>query len=451
MKNGDNSTTLRAIKGSAEARCLAILLFLVFSGALAYAFYFHIPPQVDARAYDAIGWNLASGHGYRGGLTGPLDQDQSIGRLGPGYEFFLAALFWLFGHSYPAVWIAQALLHTASAGLVYLLARRLIPGERGMVFRFLSTAVFGFHLDLLQMAAMLMTETLYIFLMMVAVYCAVSYLSRPRMATALLTAILLALAILTRASAVVLLAVFALALLWRKSWKTLLIVLFLQIILIGPWTWRNYRVYHSFILTTAAGGYDLWVGNNPASNGELQPTPEITSYLQDHGYVATNQKGIEEVEQFIVSQPLTFLRLQIVKTVKYFSLIRTSAWWSNLNGLSREITLVLSSGFTFVLMLFGILGAWLAWREKIDQARWLVLFAAATPISVISIVVETRYRYPLYPFLGVFAALALGRIVRKETSLKGLLWVGGALIANSLVDVAGSLPLIIERLHVLFG
>lgn len=451
MKNGDNSTTLRAIKGSGEARCLAVLLFLVFSGALAYAFYFHIPPQVDARAYDAIGWNLATGNGYRGGLTGPLDQDQSIGRLGPGYEFFLGLLFWLFGHSYPAVWVTQAMVHTASASLVFLLTKRLIPGERERVFRLFSTAVFGFHPDLIQMVAMLMTETLYIFLVISAVYCILSYLSRPRVEAAILAATILALAILTRPSALVLLGIFAVALVWRKSLKTLVVVLLIQLVLIGPWTWRNYRLYHSFVLTTAAGGYDLWVGNNPSSNGELQPTPEITSYLQAQGFIATDKKGIGEVERFAIEQPWPFFRLQVVKTIKYFSLIRTSAWWSNLNGLSREITLVLSSGFSLVLFLFGILGAFLGWRDKLGQARWLVLFAAATPASVIPIVVETRYRYPLYPFLAVFAVLALTRIARKETSAKGLIWVGGALLINSLIDVIGSLPTILERLHVLLG
>jgi len=434
-----------------EAQILAMILFLVFASVLAYSFYFQIPPQVDARAYDVIGWSLATGNGYRGGFAGPVAQDQTIGRVGPGYEFFLGALFWLLGHSYPAVWVIQALLHTASATLVFLLAKKLIPGERESVFRLFSVAVFGFHPDLIQMAAMLMTETLFIFLMLASVYCVLSYLSRPRVEAAIPAATILALAILTRPTALVLLGIFAVALIWRRSLKTLLVVLLIQVVLIGPWTLRNYRLYHSFVLTTAAGGYDLWVGNNPSSNGELQPTQEITSYLVEQGYIATDQKGIGEVERFALDQPGSFLRLQIVKTIKYFSLIRTSAWWSNLNGLSREVTLVLSSGFSFVLFLLGILGAFLAWRDKQGQARWLLLFAAATPASVIPIVVETRYRYPLYPFLAVLAGLALSRIARKEASAKGLIWVGGALLVNSLIDVIGSLPTILERLHVLLG
>lgn len=335
--------------------------------------------------------------------------------------------------------------------MVFLLAKKLIPGERESVFRLFSVAVFGFHPDLIQMAAMLMTETLFIFLMLASVYCVLSYLSRPRVEAAIPAATILALAILTRPTALVLLGIFAVALIWRRSLKTLLVVLLIQVVLIGPWTLRNYRLYHSFVLTTAAGGYDLWVGNNPSSNGELQPTQEITSYLVEQGYIATDQKGIGEVEQFAIDQPGSFLRLQIVKTIKYFSLIRTSAWWSNLNGLSREVTLVLSSGFSFVLFLLGILGAFLAWRDKQGQARWLLLFAAATPASVIPIVVETRYRYPLYPFLAVLAGLALSRIARKEASAKGLIWVGGALLVNSLIDVIGSLPTILERLHVLLG
>ncbi|KKS14599.1 MAG: Glycosyl transferase, group 1 family protein [Parcubacteria group bacterium GW2011_GWB1_41_6] len=51
-----------------------LIIVLSFIIPLAYSFYFRIHPSVDARAYDNIAYNLASGRGYRESLDIPLDK-----------------------------------------------------------------------------------------------------------------------------------------------------------------------------------------------------------------------------------------------------------------------------------------------------------------------------------------------------------------------------------------
>lgn len=69
-------------------RLLAFLFLGSFIFSLGYAFYSRIPPAVDAKAYDAIAWNLAQGYGYKENRDLAYEKDYALGRAGPGYEFF---------------------------------------------------------------------------------------------------------------------------------------------------------------------------------------------------------------------------------------------------------------------------------------------------------------------------------------------------------------------------
>ena len=104
-----------------EKKILIFLMLGVFFVALLYSLYFHIEPSVDARAYDKIAWNMVQGNGYKEQANLSYDEDIAILRVGPGYEFFLAGIYWLFGHHIWIVWIINALLTAFSAFFVFLI------------------------------------------------------------------------------------------------------------------------------------------------------------------------------------------------------------------------------------------------------------------------------------------------------------------------------------------
>src|SRR3990167_4640969 len=85
--------------------------------SLSYSFYYRVPLYVDARAYDEIAQNIAKGIGYRESPDLAIEQDHSIMRVGPGYEFFLASVYKIFGHHIEIIWILQALFQAASVWL----------------------------------------------------------------------------------------------------------------------------------------------------------------------------------------------------------------------------------------------------------------------------------------------------------------------------------------------
>jgi hypothetical protein len=89
--------------------------------------HFKIVPQVDARTYEQIAMNIASGAGYLIDASKTSAEDGAIGSVGPVYELFLAFFFWLFGHILAVVWFAQSLLYVGTGFFLFRIAQRLFP------------------------------------------------------------------------------------------------------------------------------------------------------------------------------------------------------------------------------------------------------------------------------------------------------------------------------------
>jgi hypothetical protein len=431
---------------------LSLLLLLVLVCSLAYAFGFHITPMVDARWYDTIGWNLAQGKGFRLSADTTLADDPAIAIVGPGYAYFLAGIYRLFGHSLETVWIIQSLLHTLNAFLVFLLARKVLPESQGRPgFALLAAAVYGLNPDLIQIAAMLFTETLYITLLLLASLGMAVFVTSPTAKAALGTAALLGCAILTRPIALIPLAVFLGILVIKRRGVLIPAALLVVALFIAPWTARNCSVYGRCVLLTAAGGYDLWVGNNPDSGGEQLVTREINDYKAQRGTLETDRHGTEEYFKFLFSTPIDFIKLQLVKTAKFFSALRTSAWWFHLSGIARGLTFLISAPFYIYYLVLGGAGLYSALRKGPAAARIISLLALAVPAIVIPITVTSRMRYPMYPFLAILSVLAILRWREGELRPRSFILTAGLVAAATVADIFISAPQIPGRLLQLFS
>ena len=146
-----------------ENKLLFGILALSFIFSLGYSFFYKIEPVVDARAYDQIAQNILAGRGFVEDSSKDILFDHAIVRAGPAYEYFLAFIYRLFGLHLEAVWIIQAILHALTAYLIFLVCR-LVFKENSAKIGLLAAAFIGFHPDLIEISAMLMTETFYIFL-----------------------------------------------------------------------------------------------------------------------------------------------------------------------------------------------------------------------------------------------------------------------------------------------
>ncbi len=396
-------------------KALAIILFLALVLPLAYAFLYRIPPVVDAQAYDRIAVNLVAGFGFKEDRTQSYEFDTAIIRAGPGYEFFLAGVYSVFGHYYEAVWVIQALLHAFSALLLFFICRKLFS-EKGELIGLIAAGLFGFHPDLIEISAMLMTETLYLFLIILTVYLFVLAHERPEnSALSGAFGLVSGFAILTRPPVILFIPVILFAYYRLKRYRSAIWFIAGLALPIVPWVVRNYLIYHQIILTTLIGEYNLWVGNTLLANGGqisggFNP---LTTYTETHGFFGLKAKASAEFWSFILGYPLVFIKLCLVRFVRYFSLIRPMGFWFYQTGLKQAVFILSSVLATIVLFITGFSGLVAGLRERRPLLWYLFIFALISPAVLIPTVVQSRYRFQVYPFLALGGAYLLAMAWKK--------------------------------------
>ena len=418
------------------------LIAVVISMAL--SFHWQFPPRVDAGAYDAIAWNFAQGLGYieDAGNTAHPELDDGIVRVGPGYQFFLAGVYTLFGHHVWIVWILQAILHAISVLLVFRIAGLLFPVYKSLPL--LAAILFGFSPDILFMTTMLLTETLFLCVLLASLYVTLVFFKNSGWGSLISMGLLWGSAILIRPVALLPFLLILGILSVRKEFSRVAIFAALVILLVAPWSFSMSHRYGAFILTTTAGGYDLWVGNNPDATGGFDKTPEIQTFRNTHHSVEADRVGKEKYFAFIGEHPIQFIELQVRKTALYFSLLRPTGNWLDLQffPVDRAILALFSAVWTAVLFGLGIAGliALAVSSGAGLHARFFVACAVLQPIAVIPIIVATRYRYALFPFLALAGAYMVMRIresaVYDRVVRSAIMGAGVFLFVATCYDVA---------------
>ncbi len=229
-------------------------------------------------------------------------------------------------------------------------------------------------------------------------------------------------------------------------------VLGLALVLV-PVATRNLAVGGGFYLTTAQFGPNLFIGNNPRADGTYMSlrfgrgSPEYER--EDATELAEQAEGRRltpaEVSRYWTQRALAFMRSQPAAWLallgrKVMLLCNASemldtesqdthADWSTLLRAGARIW---HFGLLVPLAVFGV---WATWSER---ARIWILYAmpAAYAASVVMFYVFARYRYPLVPFIVLFASAGLVAAPRllRTTPRHRLLAVGVAVAAAALVS-----------------
>ncbi|PIR88895.1 MAG: hypothetical protein COU07_03290 [Candidatus Harrisonbacteria bacterium CG10_big_fil_rev_8_21_14_0_10_40_38] len=441
---------LKKISNWIEKNEKLILSFIISGSILSsiiYSFSFRIEPTVDAKAYDNIAWDIAQGSGY--------DENSAIGRPGPGYEFFLGFIFRIFGHSYEAVWIIHALLLGASAYFVYKSIKSIDPNNFSLP-ALVGAFLIGFSPDLITVSSMLLTETLVVFLISGFLYFLIKSITKDKAHLLSISGIFLSAAMLTRSNLSLLVIPVCIFLIYKKNYKKFFLFAGIIIICLTPWTIRNYFIYHEVRPFNAAFGL-IYVGNHKGATGELivdYPLPEGYGDLSSLDQIDFDEILKKEGIKYIKNNPLDFLRLSLIRLSIYISPARPFAFWPHLKGLVRWATTGLSSVYAGVMFVVGFFGIWVSIKTKEkkfkEYAVLLSSLAVVMPVGIVWLIVETRYRFPLYPILGLFVGLGISWLIKKwPTNIKNyksvliiiLLIIG----ANSAFDIIRNLGRIADK------
>ena len=227
---------------------------------------------------------------------------------------------------------------------------------------------------------------------------------------------------------------------------------------VAPWTARNYAAYGAVILIDTTGAENLWLDNNPSAATADDPLGREAAkrelYALGNNRAArqslATKRGIAEIR----SNPAWFAakawnEAKAFFALQYFDEMREkrAIWLSPAEVLAK---LVLGDGLWLVLVaaagctLYRGVQIKRSWLGVVNPAWLLIAWVGYIFATALIFHVELRYRLPVYPVLAPFAALALVRGVHwlhawlsvRPFAFKWLRQIGGqtwlvALAANA--------------------
>jgi 4-amino-4-deoxy-L-arabinose transferase-like glycosyltransferase len=173
----------------------------------------------------------------------------------PGYPMFIALFYALFGETPWVVLLSQAFVDLATMYVIFKIGQLVFTERVGLI----AAALFAFDTNTMFATTTLLTETLFVCVLMAGFYCYLRALLRHELASAVVGGLLLALATLIRPVAeyfFLILIVFALV--WtigtvKSRLKIAAILSFAFVVTIAPWAYRNYTLYDTVSLSSIQG------------------------------------------------------------------------------------------------------------------------------------------------------------------------------------------------------
>ena len=400
------------------------------------------PP--DQLVYWSDGENIGKGFGYH------ILTWHRTAYYPPGYPYFLGVL--QAGarsvgvmHSLPLVGgLAQVGLAGLMIWAVMRIARRMSAPRHAARTATIAGCIVAFWPNLIAYTAVLLSEQLYIAFMCctAAGLCEVFSLERGRLRTRWLwfTSVSFAISVLVRPQALLLpiVVVIALGLLrrpWRDTARILAAMLLAVVVVLTPWTIRNYTLFHEFVPLSTNSGDNLCLGFNPDSQGHFADAPacETVPFYRagvDEEYnrnQVNTRIAVEWATSNIGALPaLTAQKFRWTYEHDYDGLRALEDYGSDpwIPGSVRSVLRVVFNLYLIIVMLFAAAGIFLCVRVlRRGDPHPRTMVALLLAITCANFIVpalffgETRFKVPVLPFYSVLAALAITPLLsRKEPS-----------------------------------
>jgi 4-amino-4-deoxy-L-arabinose transferase-like glycosyltransferase len=344
----------------------------------------------------------------------------------PLYGFFLVPVYWIFGREWWSVGIAQILVATGTAFLVYAIGARVLSRNAGVFAAIVATL----NPYLVWHDVHLNREILDQLLAAAIVLCVLIAADRRSLPWSIAAGVYAGLAILGNVRLSFLPLVLALYLLFRAGWSWAPVALIAAAALtVAPWVVRNRVELGCFALTT--DGRALWKANNLQTYGLLThgqwiddvrdppghpfPNPEEARVIYQQGrgkhHVAecANETYYQDKAwRFVREHPAAKAKLAgLAVRMEWDPRTTASATDSGHGALRRWAQPV----YTSVLYALGLLG--LVFAPRRFAALAVALLAYQTLVAMV-FVGATRYRITTDFLIALLAAAVFERLSRRR-------------------------------------
>ena len=381
-----------------------------------WACFIPVNPVSDSFLYDAFAKSIASGNGYafpNGDITvyWPI-----------GTSAIYAVLYKLFGVSHLAIVIFNVIIGVLIVYLSYAIAQRYL-GQKSAQITAILVACWPI---LIEFTTILASELIFICLVLAAVYVWGTKTLSPFLRAFIWGALICA-ATYVRPTALPLLALLP-ALAWfaegniRTCIVSFCIATLAAALLFSPWAYRNYQQFGEFVLVSANGGVNLWMGNNANSNGGYTELPSIDVKNNVKNEVERDHYFKREAIQFIKDNPQAYLKLAALRAVITYKAETIGIVWNgyiekNVEKSELLALKLISSLYWWLMLVLAGVGVYKILKDrKLKLFHPLLMVPAFFFIFPVLTVAQDRYHLPINPFLAMFAAYAIQQFLEPRSS-----------------------------------
>jgi 4-amino-4-deoxy-L-arabinose transferase-like glycosyltransferase len=346
----------------------------------------------------------------------------------PGYPFFLAIWFFVFG-VHP--WV-PLLANIALFGGTLVVVERLTTRIAGATAGKLSSALLVTWPTLVMTALLASKEMLVLYLLCLALLTfanAQDCKSRAgTIAMVIVTGLILGCGSLTQPSIQLFPSVLLVYVWLRKQslfsgmGQVLLVTLALSAVIL-PWSIRNHQVLGVWVPISTNGGDVFYRANNPLATGGY--TPQGEQNLEGLDEVTRGKVGFRLGKEWILAHPARFLTLSVRKQILFLGDDAQGAYETlkrglGIGGLTYFAWKGISNSYWLGLWLLIWIGVATHWRGRLSQDSLLAaLMLSVLYLYAIHSVFESgaKYHQPVMGFVAVLAGLAFVRpdVPRRNT------------------------------------
>ena len=326
----------------------------------------------------------------------------------PVYPLFVALVFSVSSGNVFAVQLTQAVVGAFTAVVTYFLAKHIFDPQAAL----LAAGLVALHPGLIFWTPYVLTETLFVFLIMLLMLSFYHLKASPSIGRSVCTGALLGITALCRPIAIGLLPLFVLWFLLtsklplKRRWALIGVFAVSSLLLIAPWIARNYLAFNAFILNPS--GKPFYSGNNPhplvASLGvadvgyDFPFPPEITGMNAAQADLYFRQAAIA----YIWNNPGQFARNALQRLYLFWSPFFPT--YSKRHNIANAL---LYLPF-YAAAVSGLILSREKWHQTLLLALLFAWFSVAHMITIVDW--DQRYRMPLQPFIAVLASYSLYHI-----------------------------------------
>jgi 4-amino-4-deoxy-L-arabinose transferase-like glycosyltransferase len=217
---------------------------------------------------------------------------------------------------------------------------------------------------------------------------------------------------------------------------------FAMLLMILPWSVRNYFVFKQFVLLNNNAGFAFFWGNHPIHGTEFIPVfrenatygaliPEEIRKLDE---ASMDHRLLQEGLRFVAQDPQRYLKLSLSRTKEYFRF-----WPSGDSNLAGNLVRFLSFGLYLPFMILGIVVVCVSCLKgqtliatdlkKLPFNGHLLLLLFVVCYTLIHLLTWSliRYRLPVDGILILYAAAGVLWLASSVSALKATLFKRSAL------------------------